>query len=456
VSREPAGAVMRRKRLLMPLLVLVALVGMASVIATALARRQRPSVTGFAFAPRAFSVTSAPSAASAASGSGTRILVRTSRRVARIAIDVARPLPGRRAGGRCVRPAARLRARRPCTRHVSVGSITLRSPRTRAVTLLFGGRVRGRLLAPGRYRATVVATNGGGRRSRPRRATFTVVPAPSAAGFPNAANTGVPAGWTPRHTTNGDLTITTPGTVVDGELVTGNLLVHARDVTIRNSWVYGSINNQQFSGDVGVVNGGLLIEDTDVGPPSGTGGPPFPAILVAGYTARRVHVHNLAEGFRVADFNESGAPTQDRQVVIEDSYVHIERGDCSHNDGIQGFGEPPRTIIDHNTIDTTASGPDCTTGALFIGNDNASLITVTNNLFAGGGFTMRIGGPGPDGPGGTYDRVAGNRVVDRTWGFGPVRVDDCATVADWSDNRVVTVDAEYRVVSTVRALDDCP
>jgi hypothetical protein len=436
------------KRLLPPALLLA---GLAGVIATATAQ-ERPAVSGFHFAPPAFSATRAPSAEAAAAGHGTTIRFRVAGRAVRIAIEVARRLAGRRVGGRCVRPTARLVRRPACTRSVRAGAIVRRSPATGAVSLLFGARVGGRALAPGAYRATLVVTDARGRRSKPRRASFTVV---RAGGFPNAATTGVPAGWTPRHTTNGDLTITTRGTVLDGELVTGDLRVHARNVTIRNSWVYGSINNQQFSGGVGINYGGMLIEDTDVGPPSGTGGDSFPAVLVAGYTARRVHIHNVAEGFRVADFNDSGASTQDRQVVIQDSYVDIERGECSHNDGIQGFGEPPRTVIDHNTIDTTGSGPECTTGAIFIGNDKPDLVTVTNNLLLGGGFTMRIGGPGPDGPGGTYDRVSGNRIVDRTWGFGPVLVDDCGTVADWSDNRVVTIDAAYRVTSTVRALDDC-
>src|SRR5215210_2723948 len=446
---------MTRKRLLPPVLVLACVAG---VIATATAQ-ERPAVTGFAFSPPAFSVTSAPSTEAAAAGRGTTIRLRVAGRAVRIAIAVARRLPGRRVGDRCVRPAARLVRRRACTRSVPAGAIARRRSATGAVTLVFGGRIGGRPLGPGRYRATLVVSDRRGRRSKPRRASFAVVSAADApsspTGFPNAATTGVPAGWTPRHTTNGDLTITTPGTVLDGELVTGDLRVHARDVTIRNSWIYGSINNQQFAGGTGINYGGMLIEDTDVGPPSGAGNTSFPAVLVAGYTARRVHIHNVAEGFRVADFNDSGAPTPDRQVVIQDSFVDIERGECSHNDGIQGFGEPPRTVIDHNTIDTTGSGPECTTGAIFIGNDKPDLVTVTNNLLLGGGFTMRIGGPGPDGPGGTYDRVSGNRIVDRTWGFGPVLVDDCGTIADWSDNRVVTVDAAYRVTSTVRALDDC-
>jgi hypothetical protein len=452
---------MFKKRYLVPVLGL-ALLGVATVIATATAR-DRPAVSGFAFAPATFSVTNAPSPTAAAGGRGTTIRFRVSGRAVTTTVAVARRLPGRRArSGRCVRSSAALRRRPACTRLVPVGALTRRGSRTGRVALVFSGRVGGRALAPGRYRATIVVRDSRRRSSTPRHASFTVIaagataptpaPAPAVNGFPNATNTGVPAGWRPRHTTNGDLTIRTPGTVLDGELVTGNLNVNARNVTIRNSWVYGSIDNQSSAG---FDYGGMVIADSDVGPPSGAGGDTFPGVLVAGYTMERVHVHNVSEGPRVAAFNNPSVPAASQTVVIRDSLIQIVRGTCSHNDGIQGFGEPPRTVISHNTIDTRAAGTDCTTGAIFIGNDNADHATVTDNLMAGGGFTMRLGGPGQNGPGGTYDHVTGNRIVDDSWGFGPVHVDDCRTVADWADNSVVRIDSDYRVTSTVRALHDC-
>jgi hypothetical protein len=450
-----------------------------SVIATATAR-EGPAVTAFAVSPSTFSATTTAAAAGAAARRGTTIRFRLAGRAVAVTVTVARRLPGRSVRGRCVKAAPALRRRPACTRSVRAGAITRRTPHGGRVSLRFSGRVGGRVLAPGRYRATIVARDARRRHSRSRTTAFTVVragardpahapgspsgsagpgsPAGSAApgaagGFPDPATTGVPAGWTPTHTTNGDLTITTPGAVLDGELVTGTLHVNARNVTIRNSWIYGSIDNQTSAG---LDYGGMVIEDSDVGPPSGDGGDTFPAVLVAGYTMTRVHVHNMSEGPRVAAFNNPAVPASSQTVVIRDSLIQIVRGTCSHNDGIQGFGEPPRAIIDHNTIDTRAAGTDCTTGAIFVGNDNADQITVTNNLLAGGGYTMRLGGPGANGPGGTYDHVSGNRIVDASWGYGPVYVDACATVADWSDNSVVTVDADYAVTSTVRPLTTCP
>lgn len=452
---------MPRKRFLAPVVVL-ALIGVATVITTA-AARDRPSVTGLTVSPARFSVTDAPSITAAAAGHGTTIRFRVSGRTVATTVAVARRLPGRRAvSGRCVKPTAKLRRRPACTRNLSAGTFTRGGSHSRRVALVISGRVGGRALAPGRYRATVTVRDSRRRRSTPKRATFTVIgagatspsPAPAApASFPNASTTGVPAGWRPRHTTNGDLTIRAPGTVLDGELVTGTLRVNARNVTIRNSWIYGSINNQTSAG---LDYGGLVVEDSDVGPASGEGGDTFPAVLVAGYTMERVHVHNFSEGPRVAAFNNPSVPASSQTIVIRDSLIQIVRGTCSHNDGIQGFGEPPRTIISHNTVDARAAGTDCTTGALFIGNDNPNLVTVTGNLLAGGGYTMRLDGPGRNGPGGTYDHVTGNRIVNDSWGYGPVHVDDCRTVADWADNSVVTIDSDYSVTSTVRELHDCP
>ena len=407
-------AAMTRKRLLAAA---VAIACLAAPFALAAARHE-PAVSGFRFTPSRFPVAERAST----------IRFHLSRAAARVRITVAREL-----------------TRRPS---VVVGTITRRRLPAGDRRVAFGGRLGRRALAAGRYRATILAVDGGQHRSRRRTTRFTIVGRRTA--FPNPSTAGVPAGWSPKHTTHGDLTITRPGTVLDGELVTGAVRVRARNVTIRNSRVYGPIDNQAFDGnDVGIDYGGMLVEDTDVGPPSGTGGSQNGAIGVSGYIARRVHIHNVPEGFRVARFNNPAIPPAEETVVIEDSLVQIERGACSHNDGIQGFGEPRRAVIRRNTIDTRHSGPECTTGAIFVGNGNPTLVTVQDNLLIGGGFTLRLGASG------TYDQVRGNRIADRAWGFGPVLAADCADVRDWADNRVVTVDARYRVTSTGRRLRTC-
>ena len=61
--------------------------------------------------------------------------------------------------------------------------------RTRAGTnrIAYTGRTRGRVLRPGRYRATVRAADAAGNRSAPKRVTFTVTPR-AAARSPAAAS----------------------------------------------------------------------------------------------------------------------------------------------------------------------------------------------------------------------------------------------------------------------------
>jgi streptogramin lyase len=90
-----------------------------------------------------------------------------------VQIVLARKRSGRRVRGRCVEPTRRNRRRSRCDRYVTVG--TLRSTgQPGANTLRFTGRLDGRNLPAGTYRATAVATDAAGNVSRPSRVTFTV------------------------------------------------------------------------------------------------------------------------------------------------------------------------------------------------------------------------------------------------------------------------------------------
>ena len=76
--------------------------------------------------------------------------------------------------------------------------------------------------------------------------------------------------------------------------------------------------------------GGLLIEDVEVGPDSGILNWGHGSVGTAGYTARRVEIHNVTDGFRVSGDD----------IVIEDSFVKlsVREGECNHLDGVQGYG----------------------------------------------------------------------------------------------------------------------
>jgi virginiamycin B lyase len=93
---------------------------------------------------------------------------------ARVAIKVEkRAGTGRRVGGRCVARTRGNRSRPRCTRYSSVG--TVRADGRQGVNeLRFSGRLNGRNLSPGTYRASLTATDAAGNASSVSRATFTV------------------------------------------------------------------------------------------------------------------------------------------------------------------------------------------------------------------------------------------------------------------------------------------
>ena len=93
---------------------------------------------------------------------------------ARLTVAIERRSPGRSVGGRCRRQTRVNRKRRPCTRFARVGGFSQPSV-AGANRRRFSGRVGGRRLRAGRYRATLRATDAARNRSRARRLGFRVV-----------------------------------------------------------------------------------------------------------------------------------------------------------------------------------------------------------------------------------------------------------------------------------------
>jgi len=98
---------------------------------------------------------------------------------ARVTFTVERALTGRRVGRRCVKPRRSNRTRRRCTRHRRFGRFAQRASAGRN-SKRWSGKISRRRLSAGRHRATLVATDAAGNRSRPRRLRFRVVRAPRA------------------------------------------------------------------------------------------------------------------------------------------------------------------------------------------------------------------------------------------------------------------------------------
>jgi hypothetical protein len=90
-----------------------------------------------------------------------------------VTVRIQRKLPGRRVGRVCRRPTAQLRRRPRCTRLLLKATLR-RSARTGLNKIRFTGRIRGRALKPGRYRAAFTAANTAGT-SAPRALSFAIV-----------------------------------------------------------------------------------------------------------------------------------------------------------------------------------------------------------------------------------------------------------------------------------------
>jgi hypothetical protein len=132
-----------------------------------------PVISAVRFSNRVFAVGPARTGAAARAKRGTKIRYRLSED-ARVTIAFQRARPGRRKGKRCVKPSAARRGARRCTRFVARGTLR-RSGKAGANTVSFSGRIRGKRLAPGKYRAVLRATDTANNRSKPVRATFRIV-----------------------------------------------------------------------------------------------------------------------------------------------------------------------------------------------------------------------------------------------------------------------------------------
>jgi hypothetical protein len=193
---------------------------------------------------------------------------------------------------------------------------------------------------------------------------------PSGSEWPNADNTGVPAGVT-LTTYTGPKTITTP-TVIDRKKITGRLIVKA-PLTIRNSELTGTID-----GDYGQP---VVIEDSVID----GGRSESPAVGYSDITLRRTEV----KGARVSVLCGS-------DCLIEDSWLHGQYappGSDWHVNGYLSNGGHD-VVVRHNTLACDVSGGACTGPAASFG-DFAPLrdITYENNLFKAGpgGYCLHAG-----------------------------------------------------------------
>jgi hypothetical protein len=204
--------------------------------------------------------------------------------------------------------------------------------------------------------------------------TPTLLPTPAAPGtgtFPNASNTGVPAG-TVLTLHSGDLAINTAGTVINALDITGTVAVNANNVTIENSRIRGS-NYWGILIKDGVT--GTKVTDTEInGGGVGSGTPGSDGIQGPG-TFLRLNIYGVENGI-----NATGP------YSLTDSYVHdLGSPGEPHYDCVQNDGGMSNITIEHDTL----LSPDQNSAVMV---DNGfgpiSNVTVDNSLLAGGNYTV--------------------------------------------------------------------
>lgn len=216
---------------------------------------------------------------------------------------------------------------------------------------------------------------------------------------PDWSNTGVPAG-TDLTTYNGDIVVSTPGTVIEDLDVFGFIKVRAADVTIRRCRVRGSDQAQTNTGLIDCNHRAVqdvLIEDCLLVPD-------YPSVWIDGiigkeYTARRNNVYNTVDGFGVYNAQNWAGPCN---VTIESNFIHDlayfavdpnHGNGPTHNDGIQVQGGSNVNIIGNNILMFysrqvgTLDYPSRAGGNTILIGSNLAPVTdsqITNNWLNGG------------------------------------------------------------------------
>lgn len=198
---------------------------------------------------------------------------------------------------------------------------------------------------------------------------------PSKCGYPDATNTGVPAGTKLRRV--GSITVTKNGATLDGLRITGTVTVDADAVTIRNTLITATtggsgsyaVNLEQGADD-------FRIEDSEVSGPasnqSGLQSAVWNHYGNPGATAIRSYFH------RCADCWEGSGRFRNDYMIVNAAYSG------SHDEDIYVCGG--KVVVEHSTLvnrhDQTATVFGDTDGC------GGNRFKVVDSLLAGGGYVL--------------------------------------------------------------------
>ena len=134
-----------------------------------------PLISSASASPKIFAVDrkGVPEKAVSAAKKGTTLGYRLSEQ-GRVVFTVERALAGRRSGKKCVKQTRNNRGKRKCTRYARFGRFANASG-AGANKHRYKGRIGKKAMKPGPYRATLVATDAAGNRSKAKALTLRVV-----------------------------------------------------------------------------------------------------------------------------------------------------------------------------------------------------------------------------------------------------------------------------------------
>ena len=241
---------------------------------------------------------------------------------------------------------------------------------------------------------------------------------------PGATNTGVPAG-TVLRVHEGDLTITTPGTVIDSMDIRGFVRVKAADVTIKNSIIRGKPGLTSYmsliqAGDLGPR---LTVVDSEL--VAANPSPFVDGIVGKQFTLRRVNIHGVIDQVKITGDN----------VLIEDSWLHdslyyLQDPNYgytpTHDDNIQI--QRGNNITVRNTV-----MEDTHNAAMMITQDSGVVSNVVwdRNWADGGACTVNIAEK-------SYGPISGLKFTDNTFGLN-TRIARCAILMPATTKSLSTV-----------------
>ena len=198
------------------------------------------------------------------------------------------------------------------------------------------------------------------------------------------------------QTINGNVSITQDGAVLEDKIITGSVDIQADNVTVRNvriledgeSWAIAlrHANNATISNcEIMPQSSRLMVGIKDIyGDSNGT-------------VVRGCEIVQTSTGIQIG------------QGLIENNYIHdmgYKSGD--HLNGTTSNGSTKQLTIRHNTIFNQESQTDAI--SLFQDFGLEANRTITDNLLAGGGYTI-YGGEGTHGE--TYNIVITNNRISR-------------------------------------------